>query len=475
MPSNKRIFLWLSVTSDLFAAGLAWTVFYAFRKSEIETTKFGVVIPIEFNDSFYIALILIPLFWLLLYTSIGSYKNIFRKSRLRELGQTILITLIGVMVLFFALLLDDEIYSYKAYYRLFIALFLIHFTITFFFRLIITTIIVKNVHNRKISFPTIIIGSNANALNLYNEIEAQKKSSGNKFLGFVHIENKNGSTHLIEKHLAHLGELSDVRNIVEQKNIEEVIIAIESSEHEFLKGMINSLEDLNIIIKIIPDMYDILSGSVKMTSIFGAPLIEISHNIMPTWQRAIKRLIDIFISIIALTIFSPVFIITALIVKLTSKGPAIYSHERIGLHGKPFLIHKFRSMYTDAEKNGPMLSSKTDSRITKFGKFMRKVRLDEIPQFYNVLIGEMSLVGPRPERQHFIDLITKTAPHYRHLNKVKPGITSWGQVKYGYAENVEQMIERLRYDILYIENMSLAVDFKILIYTVIIFFKLSGK
>jgi len=425
------MYLWLSVLCDLIAAGLAWTVFYAFRKSEIETTKFGKVIPVEFNDSFYTALVLIPLFWLLLYTIIGSYKNIFRKSRLRELGQTILITLIGVIVLFFALLLDDEIYSYKAYYRLFIALFLIHFTFTFFFRLIIATIIVKNVHKRIISFPTVIIGSNANALHLYREIEAQDKSSGNKFVGFVHIENKNGSTHLIEKHLQHLGELSDVRDIVVSKNVEEIIIAIESSEHEFLKGIINNLEDLNVIIKIIPDMYDILSGSVKMTSIFGAPLIEISHNIMPTWQRVLKRIIDIFIALVALTIFSPVFIITALIVKLTSKGPAIYSHERIGLHGKPFMIHKFRSMYTDAEKNGPMLSSKTDSRITKFGRFMRKVRLDEIPQFYNVLIGEMSLVGPRPERQHFIDLITKTAPHYRHLNKVKPGITSWGQVKYG--------------------------------------------
>ena len=222
-------------------------------------------------------------------------------------------------------------------------------------------------------------------------------------------------------------------------------------------------------------MFDLLSGSVKMTNIFGALLIEVNEEIMPFWQFVIKRLMDIFVSMIAMLILLPVYLVLAILVKTSSDGPIFFLQERIGKHGKPFNIIKFRTMYTNAEKAGPQLSSSTDNRITKIGRFMRQVRLDEIPQFWNVLKGEMSLVGPRPERQYFIDRICEKEPQFVQLNKVKPGITSWGQVKFGYAENVDEMIQRMKFDLLYLKNMSIAIDLKIMLYTIIIVLKGSGK
>jgi exopolysaccharide biosynthesis polyprenyl glycosylphosphotransferase len=469
---NKKAQLTRYLLSDYLSAGLSWTCFYIFRKAYIEPLKFGYKIPISFDERFFLGLLLIPVFWLILYYSSGYYKDVFRKSRLSELWYTILICCFGVIILFFSLILDDTIQSYSNYYLSFIVLFSFHFTLTYIPRLIITTHTTHKIHNRIIGFNTIIIGSNEQAVDICTDIQNQSRSSGNKIVGFVNVNNK--PKYLLSKHIPHLGSLDDLKDVIDKYKVEEVIIAIDSSEHDKIGSIINNLIDSNVVIKAIPSMYDILTGKVRMSTIFGTPLIQVSHQLMPAWQENLKHFIDIVISILALTILSPLCIFLIVSVKLSSKGPVFYSHERIGRYGKPFTIYKFRSMIANSEKNGPELSSKQDDRVTKFGRFMRRARLDEIPNFYNVIRGEMSLVGPRPERKYFIDRIIEKAPHYVHLLKVRPGITSWGQVKFGYAENVNQMIKRLRYDLIYLDNMSLYVDFKIIIYTLITIFKGKG-
>ena len=464
------------IIADTLSAMLAWGLLFLFRKVALEHTGFSDVADV-FNDSnFWLGLILVPAGWLSLYTIQGAYRNVLRRARLTELLDTLLASLIGVVAIFFLLLVDDHISTYRNYYATFLFLFGIHFTLTYIPRLIITSHTVRAVHSRQLGFSTVMIGSGPRALQTYNDLENQETYSGNLFIGYIDLPSSSQQPSPLTSIMPPLGTLDNLRKIAKEQRIEEAIVALEPDQKDRLQEIllaINSCGD--IIIKITPDARDISVGAIHQHSIFHAPFIVINNRLMPEWQYSLKRIFDIIISLVAMIILSPVYLVTAIIVKATSPGPVFYAQERIGYLGRPFKMHKFRSMYVDAEQAGPALSKDNDPRITPFGRFMRKVRLDEIPQFYNVLRGTMSLVGPRPERQFYIDQIVKRAPEYLLLQRIKPGITSWGQVRYGYASNVDEMVERLRYDLLYLDNMSLTTDLKILLYTVIIIIQGRGK
>lgn len=303
---NKRKQIFIYVLADWFSALLAWTLFYAYRKASIESILYGYKIPFTPDTNFYLGITVLPILWLIVYALVGTYNDIFRKSRLREIGLTFYVSIIGVLIIFFTLLLDDVIVSYRSYYDIFFALLGLHFLITAILRLIITTITARKIKGRIIGFPTLLIGSSQKALGLYQELETETTSQGYKFMGFIHVDHNNGK--LLKSYLPHLGGIEDLKNIIRDHKIEEAVIAIESSEHESIGLIINELEDTDVIIKIMPDMYDILSGTVKMTSIFGSPLIIISPMLMPVWQQSLKRIFDIVVSLFfSFNTFSGIF------------------------------------------------------------------------------------------------------------------------------------------------------------------------
>ena len=473
MKRRRRLDTLRYQATDFVVAMIAWACFFAYRKHLVEAQAIDVALFSDVN--FYLGIFLVPTGWMLFYAIFDQYKDIYRLSRLATLTRTLFLSFFGVLFLFFTLVLDDFVTGYQTYYRSFAVLFGLHFVLTATARMIVLTRASRRLKKNLVTYRTLLVGSGERASELYHDIAGRKYGLGYNFVGL--LEDPAQPPGPVAGSLPRLGDLSELETVLREHDIEEVIIALEAEQHPRLRGLLNVLflySDM-VLVKIIPDLYDILLGSVQMNHVFGAVLIEIKQDLMPRWQRLVKRLVDIVASAVLLLLLLPLYAWCALRVRASSPGPIFFRQERVGLNGQPFEIIKFRSMYTDAEARGPQLSKADDPRCTPWGAVMRKWRLDEIPQFWNVLKGDMSLVGPRPERRHFIDLITEQAPHYRHLLKVRPGITSWGQVKFGYAGSVEEMLDRLQFDILYIENMSLGLDLKIMFYTLLVLVRGEGK
>ena len=447
------------ILSDFISASVAWLLFNILRY-EVFAIDEGADSLLDYLQYPGVlgGQVVIPLFWLVLYYFSGYYNKPFGKSRLTELFSTFITVLIGTVFVFFALLLDDIPRSIDIYYKLFFGMFGFQFFITYIPRLLITQSWMRKIKNREWGMEVLIIGAGGKAVRIAHDLYRL----GYDICGFVSEDER---TPVKADRNQVLGTVEDIPVLMEKENVDEIVLAVESKNNKALLGILYSLYRYKRPIKVLADRFNMLS-KIQLRTIRGIPLVDVTDNNFSPAEQNIKLFLDKVCSVVALLLLSPLFAYIAWRVKKDSPGPVFFRQERIGYLGQPFWMYKFRTMYVNAEENGPSLSSEDDLRVTPFGRIMRKYRLDELPQFWNVLKGDMSLVGPRPERKYFIDEIVKTAPYYYLLHNVRPGITSLGMVKYGYAASVDKMVERMEYDILYYENMSLTLDLTILIYTV---------
>lgn len=413
--------------------------------------------------------LIIPIVSLGIYWLSGYYAIPFGKSRLRELGTTVNSAIICTAGIYLALLTNDQITHRTSNWGLILLLFLLLTVCVYAGRLAITSHALKQLKKKRLSFKTLIVGNSNAARQTASNLENSRSNLGYKVCGFVAMPGENQA-----KGGVNVYSESELENICRRLEIDQIVISLEKPDETETLHLLYKLFKLDIPIRIEPATLSFLTSAIHMEDIYAEPFIDLTRPSVSNSQLAIKRTMDVVCSALALILLSPLMLIVGMAVRKDSPGPAIYSQERIGKHRKPFRIYKFRTMKTDAETDGPQLSSSNDTRITRLGAVLRKYRIDELPQFWNVLKGDMSLVGPRPERAFFINQIVEEAPYYTMVHQVRPGITSWGMVKYGYASSLKEMVRRTRYDLLYLSNMSIALDIKIIIYTVKTVFRGEG-
>jgi exopolysaccharide biosynthesis polyprenyl glycosylphosphotransferase len=436
---NKRGQTLKYIVSDFLMAIVIWLLFNLLRYAEVAKYDFDSLSDYLLYYQVLKGQILIPFFWLFIYFLSGYYNKPLGKSRVGELFTTFISVTTGTVFIFFIVILNDLPKSFHIYYKLFFTLYGLQFLLTYIGRIWITTHALRKIWNHEWSKNVIVIGTGRNA----EKIRKDLQNSEYKIVEFIN-------------------ENDDISDLIKNRKIDEIIVA---SDNENITQLLYKLYHYQCPIKVMPEKSNLLS-KIKVKDIYSVPFVDVTENNFSEAGKNVKLLMDKIISVSILILLSPLYLYIALKVKADSKGAIFFRQERIGYRGKPFTILKFRTMYANSDKQGPLLTEREDKRVTKFGRFLRKYRLDEIPQFWNVLKGDMSLVGPRPEQRYYIDLIVEKAPYYYLLHNVRPGITSLGMVKYGYADTVDKMIERLDYDILYYENMSLILDITILLHTV---------
>lgn len=412
---------------DILSSLLVWVAFLGFRWLVYEGKVFSVDTILVPMFDFYRPLVLYPLGCLVVYYLSGYYLRPIRKDFGKEFRLTFISALLIALGAFFVIIIDDVVTSYHRYLTSLVVLVILQFVLSYIPRLIVTWI------NHRASATRRYIISSVQDVDAFLAEQAQTP-------------------------------------------YDEVIIDLdEQASEKEIYSLINRLYPHDVEIAIRPRLYDMLTGAARINEVGDMPLVRITEHKMSDYELCMKRACDVFFSAAALLILSPIYIVLYILVWSSSEGPAIYRQERIGLHGRAFQILKFRTMTIHAEGDTPQLSADDDPRITTVGKFLRKYRLDELPQMWNILRGDMSIVGPRPERRYFIEQIEKQAPYYCLLYKIRPGLTSWGPIKVGYTDTLEKMVRRLNYDIVYMENMSIRLDIKILFHTIGVILDGKGK
>ncbi|NQS97787.1 MAG: sugar transferase [candidate division Zixibacteria bacterium] len=439
---------------DFFAFLMAHCAIYYLR---FRSGLFGA--PVGYW-SLLIPALVTSAYWLVIFAMLGQYRPLYGKSRLDSLLATMKSTAVGIFIIFFLMTLDKEAPFTKGNVTL-----LIYWALLVGFagggRIVLRTVQHILLMKGVALSPALIVGFNERGKKLLDQT-IRFPVMGYKVMGFVDDKFTEG----VHRDIRVLGLVDDLYRLIPDYGVMEVILALSREDESLMERVIGICGLLGVRIKIMPELYHLVSGQVKVMGLYGVPLVEVFPDLMPPWAQVMKRLMDIVCSLLVLTVNLPVMLAIAVLIKLDSEGPIIYSQKRVGIRGKEFTLFKFRSMIKDAEaKTGAVWAEKDDPRITKVGRFLRKARLDELPQFFNVLKGNMSLVGPRPERKIFVDRFIKEIPLYSRRLNVKPGITGWAQVKYKYDESLDDVKMKLSYDLYYLENLSLKFDLKIMLLT----------
>lgn len=465
---NIKIQRWKYVVTDWMTTSIAFLLFDVYRYFFLGlNTVDNVTLPIYLTypalivEQIFVPIILLGVYWLS-----GYYNRPYEKSRLAELITTLYSATLNTVMIYLVMMINYHLWDKMASYQLLGVLFLLLFFCTYLGRISITQSTINRFKRHRMEIRTVIIGNSPKARSQAELLSRGTQIVSHRILGFVPIDDEKADPAPLPDGCRHITHLDTLVEMAAHNEVDEFVIIPEHNDEKTVMRILYALFPLEKSIKIAPDMLSMMTNSVRMHDLRSIPLMDISSAQISDCTRNLKRTLDVLISLTALVILSPVLAAVAIGVKRSSPGPVIYSQERVGYHQKPFRIFKFRSMYIDAEAQGPALSDDSDPRVTPFGRILRKYRLDEFPQFWNVLRGDMSLVGPRPEREYYIRKIVKEVPYYTMVHQVRPGITSLGMVKFGYARNIDEMVTRSRYDLIYLANMSLSMDLKIVIYTV---------